>query len=124
MIYEIQYDADQDCIFVSFNGRITMSVVREYIADLLPVLKETDCRRLLSDCRKAQVTLTSSDIMQFPKMAAESPLVARMKRAVVATPGTSGYELYETLSKVMGQDLRVFKQHQDAMDWLMGDSEG
>jgi hypothetical protein len=122
MIFDIKYDSDQECIFVTFNGRISMSLVREYIAALLPVLEETDCRRLLSDCLNAEVHLSSSDIMQFPKMAAESPLIARLKRAVVATPGTSGYELYEILSKVMGQELRVFKSREVAMEWLMDES--
>lgn len=95
MKYDIQYDTDQDCIFATFNGRVSMSVVREYIAALLPILEETDCRRLLSDSREADIHLTSSDIMQFPKLAAESPLTAQLKRAVLATPGTSGYELYD-----------------------------
>lgn len=123
MIYDIQYDAEQDCVFVKFNGRISMSIVREYVAALLPVLEETDCRRLLSDCMDAEVNLSSSDIMQFPKIAAESPLTTRLKRAVVATPGTSGYELYEILSKVLGQQLRVFKTREEAMKWLM-DEDG
>lgn len=123
MRFDIQYDAEKECIFATFNGRISMSVVREYIAALLPLLEETDCRRLLSDSREAEVNLTSSDIMQFPKIAAESPLTARLKRAVVAMPGTSGYELYEILSKVMGQQLRVFTTRDEAMEWLMGDSD-
>ena len=122
LIYDIKYDPEKECIFVTFDGRVTMSLVREYIAALLPVLEETDCRRLLSDCCKAEILLSSSDIMQFPKIAAESPLTARLKRAVVATPGTSGYELYETLSKVMGQQLRVFKEREEALEWLMEDS--
>ena len=119
MIFDIQYNAEQDFIRVVFNGRITMSVVQEYISTLLPVLEETDCRRLLSDCSQAEVHLTSSDIMQFPKMAADSPLTARLKRAVVATPGTSGYDLYETLSRIMGQQLRVFDKRDEALAWLL-----
>ena len=118
MKFDIQYDADQDCIFATFNGRVTMSVVHEYIAALLPILEETDCRRLLSDSREADIHLTSSDIMHFPKLAAESPLTARLKRAVLATPGTSGYELYEILSKVTGQQLRVFETKEEALKWL------
>jgi hypothetical protein len=118
MIFDIQYDSDQDCIFATFNGRVSMSVVRDYIAALLPILEETDCRRLLSDSREAEVHLTSSEIMQFPKLAAESPLTARLKRAVVATQGTSGYDLYETLSKVSGQQVRVFTTKEDALSWL------
>ena len=118
MIFDIQYDSDQDCIFATFNGRVSMSVVRDYITALLPILEETDCLRLLSDSREADIHLTSSDIMQFPKLAAESPLTARLKRAVVATQGTSGYDLYETLSKVSGQQVRVFTTKEDALSWL------
>ena len=119
MPYAIRYESEKDCIFVTFTGKITMPLVREYIAALLPVLEETDCRLLLSDCLMAEVHLSSRDIMQFPKLAAESPLTARLKRAVVVTPGTSGYELYETLSKVMNQHLRVFKTREEALEWLM-----
>ena len=122
MIFDIQYNVERNFIHVTFTGRITMSVVHEYLEALLPVLEETDCRRLLSDCRQAEVHLTSSDIMQFPKLAAASPLTARLRRAVLATPNTSGYELYETLSKVTGQQLRVFKEEDEAMEWLMGNS--
>ena len=119
MPYTIRYDSEKECVFATFTGNISMPLVREYIAALLPVLEETDCHLLLSDCLEAEVHLSSRDIMQFPKMAAESPLTTRLKRAVVVTPGTSGYELYETLSKVMHQQLRVFKTREEAMKWLM-----
>ena len=61
--------------------------------------------------------------MQFPKIAAKSPLTARLKRAVVATPGTSGFELYEILSKVMGQPVRVFETMKEAEAWLAEDTD-
>lgn len=122
MLFKIHYDKEKECVFVTFTGVISMPVVNEYIAALLPVLEETDCRRLLSDCRNAVIQLNSRDIMQFPKMAEASPLTARLKRAVVASSGTSGYELYEALSKVMDQQLRVFENPEEALEWLMEDS--
>lgn len=122
MPFEIRCENEQECVFVTFTGKLTMPLIREYVAALVPVLEKNDCRLLLNDCLKAEVQLSSRDIMQFPKMAAASPLVARLKRAVLATPGTSGYELYETLSKVMGQQLQVFKTREEAMKWLMAPS--
>lgn len=119
MAFDIRYDSEQACIFVRFTGRISMPIVRKYVEELLPLLEETGCRRLLSDCTEADINLTSTDIMQFPKIAAASPLTAQLKRAVVATPGTSGFELYETLSKVMNQRLRVFQTRDEALEWLM-----
>ena len=119
MSFDIKYDSAQECITVTFTGRVSMPTVRKYLDALLPLLEETDCTRLLSDCSEAGINLTSSDIMQFPKIAAESPLTARLRRAVVATPGTGGFELYEILSKVMGQEVRVFNTREEAMEWLM-----
>ena len=123
MPFDIQYDSDKECVFVIFTGSISMSLVRKYITELLPVLEKTGCRRLLSDCTHAEIKLSSREIMQFPKLAAASPLTARLKRAVLSVPGTSGYELYETISKVMGQPLRVFTDREEAMEWLMGNND-
>jgi len=123
MPFNIEYDIDQDCIFSTFIGEIDMPLVKEYIAALLPVLEATKCRRVLSDSRQADLKLTSMDIMQFPKMAEDSPLTTNLKRAVLASPGTSGYELYETLSNMQGQNVQVFPTRGKALEWLLGDPE-
>ncbi len=119
MPFKIEYDSGRDCVMVEFYGVINMPLVREYIATLLPILEETDCKSLFSDCRNAAVQLTSIDIMKFPKMAEASPLTAKLKRAVLASRGTSGYELYEILSKMAGQDVQVFADRETALKWLL-----
>lgn len=118
MPFNIEYDSDQEIIVSTFLGEITMALVKEYIAALLPVLEETKCTKLLSDSRNAELNLSSIDIMQFPKMAEDSPLTQNLKRAVLAKPGTSGYELYETLSGIQGQYVTVFEKRADAIAWL------
>lgn len=121
MPFKIEYIKEQDYILATFTGQITMAQVREYIEDLLPIIEETGCGRLLSDSTEAQLLFSSGDIMQFPKLAEESPLTANLKRAVLKAPGRSGYEMYETLSKIMGQQLQVFTDRQEALDWLLSD---
>ena len=118
MPYNIEYDAEQDMIVATFIGEITMSLVKEYIAELLPVIERTKCSRLLSDSRNGKLELSSIDIIQFPKMAGASPLTANLKRAVLANPGTSGYELYETMSTTHGQKVKLFDKRADAVAWL------
>ena len=121
MPFEIKYDSDSQCVFAHFTGKVTMTLVREYIAALLPLLEEHDCRRVLSDSREAELELSALDILQFPKMADASPLTARCKRAVLAAPGTSGYKMYQTLSEMQGHKVRLFTTPDDAMDWLTQD---
>ncbi|HEY5621566.1 MAG TPA: hypothetical protein VIR77_03100 [Pontiella sp.] len=123
MPFNIEYDTDPDCIYSTFIGELSMQVVKEYLAALIPVLEKTGCRRVLSDSRNAEIKLSSMDIMQFPKLAQTSPLFADLKRAVLASPGTSGYELYETLSNMQGQKVRVFETKHDAMQWLLSEDE-
>ena len=121
MPFNIEYDADQKVIVATFLGEITMGLVKEYIAALLPVLEETGCQRVLSDSRNAELKLSSIDIMKFPGMAKGSPLTENLKRAVLMKPSTSGYELYETLSNVRGQNVRVFATKAHAMAWPLDD---
>lgn len=121
MPFEIKYDSELDCIFSTFTGEVNMTITKQYIARLLPILEETGCRRVLSDSRECSLKLSSMDIVQFPKMAQAHPQTARLKRAVLASPGTSGYELYATLSRLQGQDIQVFSNREEALQWLLNE---
>jgi len=123
MPFDISYNAEEDYIVATFTGIINMKLVSDYIAALIPVLEETGCTRLLSDSTEAQLQLSAMDIMKFPKMAAASPLTARLKRAALAAEGTSGYEMYATFSKMQGQDLQVFTDRKEAVAWLLSDQK-
>lgn len=121
MPFTIEYIGDRDYILSTFSGPITMALIEEYIDALLPILQDTGCKRLLSDSTAAQIQVTTMDIMQFPKMAEASPLTSALKRAALAPTGTSGYEMYETFSKIQGQDVRVFTDRSEALEWLLPD---
>jgi hypothetical protein len=123
MPFNIEYDSDQDYIVATFIGDIDMSMVKEYIAALLPALERTGCKRVLSDSRNGELKLTSMDIMAFPKMADASPLTSGLKRAVLAPSGMSGYEMYATLCNMQGQQVKVFSTRAEAMEWLMSEKE-
>lgn len=121
MPFDISYLAEEDYIVATFTGVINMKLVNDYLAALLPILEETGCTRLLSDSSAAQLQLSSMDILKFPKLASASPLTARLKRAALAAEGTSGYEMYATLSKIQGQNLQVFTDRKEAIEWLLSD---
>ena len=123
MSFEIEYIEDQDYILTTFTGPITMAVVHKYIDALLPVLTDSGCQRLLSDSTHAQIQVTTMDILQFPAMAEASPLTSSLKRAALAPEGISGYEMYETFSKMQGQDVRVFNDRSEALEWLLSDAD-
>jgi len=122
MPFNIEYDADEDVIVSTFLGPLTMSLTKEYIAALLPILEETKCKKLLSDSRNCEMELSSMDILKFPKMAETSPLTVNLKRAVLLKPDTSGYELYESLSTAHGQQVKLFEKRAEALAWLQAEN--
>jgi hypothetical protein len=122
MPFEIEYDAELECIYATFTGKITMALVYEYIDTIIPILKEHDCSRVLSDSRNAELQVSAMDILSFPKLAAKSIFTSRCKRAVLASPGQSGYAMYETLSVIQGHKVKVFSDRDEAMKWLLEDS--
>ena len=123
MPFTIQYIEDQNYILSTFTGPITMAVIQKYVDELLPVLQDTGCQRLLSDSTEAQLQVTTMDILQFPKIAEASPLTSALKRAALAPDSTSGYEMYETFSKIQGQEVRVFTDRTEALEWLLSDTD-
>ncbi len=123
MPFEITYNDKDDYIVSTFTGLINMTMVHEYLDALIPVLEKTGARRLLSDSTEAQVQVSAMDIMQFPHLAEASPLTAGLKRAALAAEGSSGYLMYETFSKMQGQNVRVFTDRDEAVQWLLTDEE-
>jgi hypothetical protein len=123
MPFKIEYHAEHDYVESTFTGPIGMPLVRDYIAALLPVLEKTGCSRLLNDSTRAQIQFSSFDVLQFPKLAAVSPLTAGLKRAALAATGSSGYQMYATLSKIQGQNLNVFTDREDALKWLLAEEQ-
>ena len=123
MPYDIKYIKEQKYIEATFTGTISMALVHDYLKALLPILEETGCKRLLSDSTEARIQLSSTDILKFPKIAAESPLTEQLRRAVLTAEDTSGVEMYAILSKMQGQELRVFTDRAEAMEWLLSDGD-
>lgn len=123
MPFTIEYVKDRDYLLATFTGPITMPLVHAYIDALLPILEDTGCRRLLSDSTHGQLQVTTMDILQFPKLAETTPLTTELKRAALAPEDTSGYEMYETFSKIQGQEVRVFTDRTEALEWLLSDTE-
>jgi hypothetical protein len=56
-------------------------------------------------------------------MAEASPLTAQLKRAAPASPRSSGYQMYQTLSKIQGQYLHVFTDRAETLKWLLSDKD-
>lgn len=122
MGFNIQYNAEKHYLHVDVTGDMTLSAARKYLENVALVLKETGATRILIDASKANMRLSSIDLMTVSRMVSESA-EANCKRALVDTAGRSGLSLFESVSQGRGQPMRGFNDMDEALDWLLSDSE-
>ncbi len=122
MPYNIEYQQDADYIEAVFTDCITMGVIQTYLPKLLPVLEQTGCKRVLTDAREAKFPSTVRDILQLPKMLAASPLTRGLKRAILYKEWANGFDLYEIISNMQGQNVQIFTDREAALEWLLSDA--
>ena len=123
MPFAISYDTDIQCVCCRLTGTITMSMAKEFMEALVAELKQHDCRRVFNDAREAVIQIGSIDLINLPKTIAGIPELADSKRALVATPGTSGFEIFKTTSDIQGQNVCMFTTREEALAWLLDESE-
>lgn len=99
-----------------------MAAIRDYYSRLEPVLAESSADRILVDGRDACINLSAADVFSIPRLAVKARTIGARKRALVTNPGTSGPELFELGSRNHEQQVRVFIDHEDAMDWLLNEN--
>jgi len=120
--FNIQYNKEKHYLHVDVTGDMTLRTARDYLDDVAVVLKETGATRILIDATKANMRLTSIDLMKVSQMVSESA-EAKCKRALVDTSGRSGLALFESVSQGRGQPMRGFTDIDEALDWLLSDGE-
>lgn len=120
MRYEIQYDADRNCLLIHIQGTMEASELPGLASDLVALTERHKCERLLNDIREVELRLSTLDIYDIPELAIESGLSPRVRRALLVTSDQKESAFFETVSMNRGQNVRVFTDFDEAMSWLMG----
>lgn len=121
MPFDIEYNPDHHFVKVSATGEIDMKAIRDYYERLEPILAENSADRILVDGRQAEIRLSAQDVFGIPRLAVKARTMGARKRALITNPGISGPELFE-IARNHEQQVRVFIDHDLAVDWLLSDS--
>ena len=122
MPFDIEYHPDRHFVRVAAAGEIDMAAIRDYYERLEPVLAETNADRVLVDGRDADIQLSAADVFSIPRLAVKARSIGARKRALVTKPGVNGPELFEMGSRNHEQQVRVFIDHDQAIDWLLSEN--
>lgn len=119
MPYEITYDRDIQCVMACVNGEIDLPFMQDFAPELVSFAVSIDCDRILCDLRKANLKLTTLDILGIPKIVAKAGLKPWSRRALVVCADMDKYSLIETASRKKGQKVSIFRSIEEAKKWLM-----
>jgi hypothetical protein len=118
--FEIHYNAEHDCLFGKFTGRLDRETMQDYAKAVADVeTEQPDCRRLLNDLREATLDLGTGQIYQTPLMLLAKGLNPKMRRAIVVPwKDLKDYKFYETTAHNKGFFVKVFTDPEKALEWL------
>lgn len=120
MPYSVTYDKKTDCIFVSVEGELTLSLFDSMAEEAARCLNEYGCRRILNDLRNARPTKSVLDIYTMPERALNLGVVRTVKRALVVGRTFSEFRFLETVFINQGNIVRLFNSIDEAKQWLLG----
>jgi len=124
MPYSVEYDEKTNCIYVSVDGELNLSLFDSMAAEVARCLSECGCRRILNDLRKARLTKSVADVYSMPERAMKVGITRAVKRALVISGAISKFHFLETVFINQGNIVRLFNSIEEARLWLFdGDAD-
>jgi hypothetical protein len=120
MPYSVKYDTETECILVSVEGELNLSLFDSMAAEVARCLNEYGCRRILNDLRHAKPTKSVVDIYTMPERALKAGVARVVKRALVVSGTSSEFRFLETVFFNQGNIVQLFNSIDDAKRWLFG----
>jgi len=118
MPFHGSYDESQGVLVFRFEGVAAAEDVEPFIQEAVRLAGEHQCRRILSDFRGAKLALSTSEIFRLTERFQASGIDETWKRAILVDTQTSNYGFQERVARERGHQVRVFTDHDDALNWL------
>lgn len=122
MPFSVRYDSNNKCLMASMEGEIDIKTIQEFAKEVVQKAKKHNCKKMLNDVRNINIKLSTVDIYSLPKYAYESGVDMVYKRALVASNDFDDVAFFETVSVNKAQNVRVFRNPEDALEWLQDDN--
>lgn len=124
MKFTITYNPTKDVIEASIQGEITMEDVKTVLFEACQLINTHGCYRCITDCREAHLKLSTLEIYTVPrlspiKIGPEEIHLNRLKRAILVSQDSEDFHFYETAALNTGQRVKVFRDPEEAWDWLL-----
>lgn len=123
MPFTIAYNKEESIIEVKITGKLDHEILKDFSAELTMVVKENNCYRMITDYREALLDFSTLDIFKMPQFLSDVATTSglelyKLKRALVTSEHWKDFSFYETVSVNRGYNTKVFKDVDEARQWL------
>lgn len=116
--FSVQYKPNEGFILVCLTGEFDERVLSQSTAQMVEVMSQSKCSRILMDHRQAKPKLSVADLYDRPKKAIDLGVPRVSKIAIVYSEPDDAYEFIETVGRNNGFNVRSFQDLNDATHWL------
>lgn len=103
---------------MTIEGVVDLNTIENFAKEVIPELQARDCKKVFNDLRKINLKLSTTDIYYLPQILMKMGLDPLCKRAILVDEHFDDVAFFQLASTNIGQNVKVFKNPDDAMNWL------
>lgn len=124
MPHSVIYDPQDQIVAIRYFGNVDLAALQAGIGEAAPLAVANHCRRILIDCRAAELTFTTLEIYELPgkvagAVAPSQVAIQEFKRALVIGGQAQAYSFLETVMRNRMQNIMIFASEEAARSWLL-----
>lgn len=123
MAHTVTYNLETGIIETSAQGRLTLNEAKELISEIAECAIVNNCFLCLSDYREAIIDMSTFQIYDIPRILSNVVDLLglhpnKFKRAIIVEKGLRDFNFFETVSRNSGQNIKLFRDIDEAKKWL------
>lgn len=119
MKMKAQFNEADRYISVETSGIIDLDAVSRVLKEMPTLIQRYGSKRILHDLRKADIQLDTSDIYFTPQKIQEAGYHDTKRAFLFSAENEQDFTFFETVSANRGQQVQVFTDESQALEWLL-----
>jgi len=126
MPWRVEFNPKFGVVFIVYTGRIRLVDIQAATFRTIELVKEHHTALILIDCSELKTAISTMEIYQLPEFYDSTEASRQSKWALILPPAGQIREdtkFYSTVCQNRGWYLQAFDARQEAVDWLLTDSD-
>ena len=119
MPYDIRMVSQDKLVQIKLSGPVTPELVDEIYPGVINMAKEYGCKGVLADFRDVTKHLSVLEKYKLGRSLGDFGFARSYKIAIVYSQSDPEDDFFETAARNAGYIVRIFRDIQEARDWLL-----